>query len=42
MKHKEILSDFEEEAMLFMTIQEKLRDKKILKLARQRIKAKVI
>ena len=41
LKHKGILSDFEEEAMLFMTMQEK-KNKKLKKRARQRIRAQVI
>ena len=41
LKHKEILSDFEEEAMLFMTMQEK-KNEKLKKRARQRIRAQVI
>ena len=40
-KHKGILSDFEEEAMLFMTMQEN-KDKKMKKRAFQRIMAQVI
>ena len=41
LKHKGILSDFEEEAMLFMTMQEK-KNEKLKKRARQRIRAQVI
>ena len=41
LKQKEILSDFEEEAMLFMTMQEN-KDKKMKKRARQRFRAQVI
>jgi hypothetical protein len=41
LKHKDILSDFEEEAMLFMTMQEK-KNEKLKKRARQRIRAQVI
>jgi hypothetical protein len=41
LKQMEILSDFEEEAMLFMTMQEN-KDKKMKKRARQRFRAQVI
>ena len=41
LKQEEILSDFEEEAMLFMTMQEN-KDKKMKKRARQRFRAQVI
>ena len=41
LKQEDILSDFEEEAMLFMTMQEK-KNKKLKKRARQRIRAQVI
>ena len=41
LKQEEILSDFEEKAMLFMTMQEN-KDKKMKKRARQRFRAQVI
>ena len=41
LKQEDILSDFEEEAMLFMTMQEN-KDKKMKKRAFQRIMAQVI